>query len=99
MKDTEPRSVLPEEIRSDAMKTYASSKEEPIMTWLRLCRDLEAADRDEAFAAKDNVKANEHDRRCMKFAAALDQLIKLTEMNNNLTAALRNREDKLGSSR
>ncbi len=76
------REVPPEELRMDTEAMIAAAPND-IIVWLKGERNLEVAQRGEAFAVEDKVKANHHDGRANRFAEAIREM---TDARSRLAA-------------
>lgn len=87
MADQQSRTIGPEEIRRDT-EAMVDANPNDILVWLEAERNLEAVNRHEAFAVDDKVKANRHDERTNRFAAAVRELTKARERLATFTEVL-----------
>ncbi len=85
------KNLPPDQMRAYARQEFLVPNQDKSLAWIRYCRDLEAADREEAFQADDKVKANLHAERCQGFADAAVRLEKLIEVHGQMRDVLQAR--------
>ncbi len=87
--------MVTREVKADEMRrdTEAMMAAEPndVLVWLMSERNLEAAQRSEAFDLEDKIKANRHDERVNRFAAAIRELEDARNRIAAFTTVLSNR--------